>query len=100
MTLPARRRVIPEPLPARVLSWLARRFPVDYDAYLRSAAWRRRADRAKRRAGWRCQLCNTPAWESVLDAHHRTYDRLGLELPDDLIVLCRRCHRRHHGRQN
>lgn len=29
----------------------------------------------------------------TLDVHHRTYERLGNESPDDLTVLCRDCHK-------
>jgi hypothetical protein len=29
-----------------------------------------------------------------LHMHHRTYERLGAELPSDLQVLCRPCHER------
>ena len=44
--------------------------------------------------GVRCQVCNTD--KSILDTHHRTYERLGRELDGDLIVLCRDCHRIFH----
>jgi len=43
----------------------------------------------KSRAGGRCQVCNSP---DGLEAHHRTYERLGDELPGDLTCLCRKCH--------
>jgi len=39
--------------------------------------------------GYRCEWCDAPA----TDVHHRTYERLGHELPIDLQVLCRECHR-------
>jgi hypothetical protein len=34
-----------------------------------------------------------------LEVHHLTYERLGWEQPDDLLVLCERCHAVLHGRQ-
>lgn len=45
----------------------------------------------KRRAGFRCQLCNS---QMDLVAHHRCYDHQGNELEhlDDLTCLCQRCH--------
>lgn len=61
----------------------------NYRAYLRSRAWRKRANDAKRRAGYRCQVCNGA---ENLQAHHRTYERLGHERPGDLTVLCDACH--------
>lgn len=60
-----------------------------YHAYLKSATWQAKANEAKRRAGYRCQVCNSP---ERLEAHHRTYERLGCELPADLTVLCAVCH--------
>lgn len=65
---------------------------VDYYEYIQSAEWRQRADEAKRRAGYRCRVCNRSASQVTLNAHHRTYDRLGHEDPDDITVLCRDCH--------
>lgn len=79
------------------LTWWARLFPVDYKTYLGSARWKRKARRARERAGYRCQLCYSADWP--LEAHHRTYERLGYELPGDLTVLCGSCHRKHHGRK-
>jgi 5-methylcytosine-specific restriction endonuclease McrA len=80
----------------RLCNWIARTFPVrSYDDYIRSAAWRRRAANCKRRARYRCALCNTVG---PLNAHHRTYERLGFELPSDLIALCRYCHAKHHDK--
>lgn len=67
----------------------------DYYAYIRSPEWRAKADLAKARAGWRCQLCYGTG---PLEAHHRTYERLGNELPSDITVLCSECHKRHHGK--
>lgn len=67
--------------------------PDEYRAYLQTPAWRERADAAKARAGWECALCTS---SEHLNVHHRTYERLGAERPEDLVVLCRRCHQRHH----
>jgi hypothetical protein len=61
-----------------------------YDWYLRSEAWQRRRRAALERAGWRCRACGQRG--GSLDVHHLTYCRLGHELPEDLCVLCRRCH--------
>ncbi len=69
---------------------------VEYDRYMKSEAWREKAEEAKQRAGHRCQLCNKA--NTVLHVHHRTYERLGKELPDDLIVLCAGCHSKFHDK--
>lgn len=64
-----------------------------YETYIQSPEWRAKANAAKQRAGFRCQVCNRPASQVQLDAHHRTYDRLGNELPEDITVLCHDCHK-------
>ena len=65
-----------------------------YEQYLRTPEWAGHAERAKERAGYRCQLCNAAG---DLHAHHRTYKCRGYERDGDLTVLCASCHRRHHG---
>jgi len=65
---------------------------VEYYRYIASADWRKRSEEAKRRAGYRCQLCNRHQSEIQIHTHHRTYVRLGNELPEDLTVLCKDCH--------
>ncbi len=68
---------------------------VNYAGYIRSPEWRDKALVLKARAGWQCQKCGRAASEMTLDVHHLTYERLGHERPDDLIVLCRSCHERY-----
>lgn len=67
-----------------------------YREYLRSPEWRGRRQQHLRSAGYRCQLCNQG--ETVLDVHHRTYERRGAEYFKDLIVLCRDCHAKFHNK--
>lgn len=67
---------------------------IGYREYLTTYAWKVRRDEALQRAKHACQLCPST---SRLNVHHCTYERLGYEDPTDLIVLCRRCHARHHG---
>lgn len=65
---------------------------VDYYDCIQSPKWREKANTAKKEAEYRCQVCNKPASQITLDAHHRTYERLGNERPEDITVLCRDCH--------
>jgi hypothetical protein len=62
--------------------------------YIASDAWLTSPARyeALRSAGFRCRICNAPSSEIPLQAHHRTYQRLGAERPDDLTALCCDCH--------
>lgn len=83
-------------VPSRLLdAWPELRPTVraDYDAYLKTPAWRRVRDEAIARANGRCALCDA---EGPLQGHHRTYRNLGHELPGDVIALCRRCHATFH----
>lgn len=65
-----------------------------YKEYLQTPHWKRKREEKVRAAGRRCQLCNR---DSVsLNVHHRTYERLGEELDEDLTVLCRDCHSTFH----
>ena len=70
------------------------RFSAEYHATLASDHWRWVRGEALRRAGYRCERCGVGG---PLDAHHhRGYRMLGHERPQDLRMLCRRCHRRAH----
>jgi DNA-binding MarR family transcriptional regulator len=65
----------------------------EYALYLRSDHWRETRKAALKRAGHKCQLCTS---NRGLQVHHRTYERLGQELPQDLTVLCATCHENFH----
>jgi len=68
-----------------------------YERYLESKHWREDVrPAALERANRRCQLCNT---DKRLHVHHNNYDRLGAELPSDVVVLCNECHWRQHAPQ-
>jgi hypothetical protein len=86
-----------------------------FEKYLQTQHWQEVRQAELERAGYRCRLCNErghdprePIQRSItgglvftmraeLNVHHRTYERRGCELPDDVITLCRECHERHHG---
>jgi len=67
---------------------------MDYAEYLQSEHWQLVRQEAIKRSKGRCMLCPETR---CLEVHHRDYARLGCELPEDLVVLCFWCHRRHHG---
>ena len=66
-----------------------------YEDYLKTPHWYQTREDALRTARRRCQLCNSTRY---LEVHHRTYERRGHELPEDLIVLCKNCHAKHHDK--
>lgn len=69
---------------------------IRYSEYLKTDYWKAVSLEVKKRAGFRCQLCNS---QMDLVAHHRCYDHRGNELEHlgDLICLCARCHSLFHG---
>jgi hypothetical protein len=66
-----------------------------YPEYLETLEWQARRKAMLAHADHRCQVCNR---DSRLNVHHRTYERRGMELPSDLIVLCEDCHGLYHGK--
>lgn len=64
-----------------------------YSQYLKTSTWRKKRGETLRRFSYACALCG---FKGKLDVHHRTYERLGGELPEDLVALCRKCHQKHH----
>lgn len=68
----------------------------NYDDYINSEPWKLKSNKAKERAGYRCQGCNTP---DNIQTHHRIYERLGDELDSDLTVLCDECHSKIHDKR-
>jgi hypothetical protein len=78
--------------------WLRARGPEGrsglYRAYMASPQWAERRGRTLMLAGGTCQRCGQ---RRATEAHHLTYDRLGRERDQDLLALCRSCHRMLHG---
>ena len=68
-----------------------------YGEYLKTKEWQQTRRRALKSAGYKCQLCGTDGVQ--LHVHHKTYDNIGEEKPDDLIVLCKACHKKQHGKE-
>jgi 5-methylcytosine-specific restriction endonuclease McrA len=67
-----------------------------YRLYLLTEHWQAVRHRALVTAEYRCQEC---AGGTSLQVHHKTYDRLGEELPADVAVLCASCHKARHQPQ-
>ena len=61
-----------------------------YARYLTSDKWKAMRIKALERAKYRCQVCNSA---SKLQVHHRVYRGFGNEKPEDLTVLCEKCHK-------
>jgi 5-methylcytosine-specific restriction endonuclease McrA len=62
-----------------------------YNERVNSDAWKARKRELIR---WRGQFCERCGLHGPLDLHHKTYERLGEEMDDDLELVCRDCHDR------
>jgi hypothetical protein len=76
----------------------------EYDKYLETPHWKAFQKRAfeeqRQRLGhYRCEHCppDAPRSKEPLHVHHRTYERLGDELLEDVVIICRDCHIKIHG---
>jgi len=65
-----------------------------YQEYLRTPEWQDRRKQHLKSAGYKCQVCNEK--NTILNVHHRTYERRGQEHYKDLITLCEDCHKIFH----
>lgn len=71
----------------------------EYHEYLRSLEWKDRRDDKLWEAGYRCSMCGADGYDVRLEVHHLTYERVGHERSEDLMVLCRACHEKRHSKE-
>jgi len=64
----------------------------NYEAYLVSDHWLTFSNKVRMKF---CYVCDG---EHILQVHHLTYERLGKELPTDVITVCKGCHNQIHER--
>ena len=67
-----------------------------YRVRMGTIQWQRERELAMERDEYRCQNCGSG---ERLVVHHRTYERVGDEWPQDLVVLCWSCHEWEHERR-
>jgi 5-methylcytosine-specific restriction endonuclease McrA len=75
--------------PTRVLTPMEKLFSVKA-AHMKSAKWKKLRKAKLDQTRGQCEKCGS--WMGRKDVHHKTYDRLGNERLEDLIVLCTHCH--------
>lgn len=71
---------------------------LSYGDYLKTKYWKNRRQKALSKTN-QCALCGHSSYYSggtTLEVHHRSYDNLGEEKDDDLVVLCHNCHSKFH----
>lgn len=69
----------------------------NYISYINSEPWKEKCKAIKTTRGNKCQICGS---ESNLQVHHNTYERLGCEDDNDLVLICKSCHFLFHRRFN
>lgn len=67
----------------------------DKQIYLKSVEWQKLRTLVFTRDNYTCQSCGS---KSSLNAHHITYEDLGMESLDQLTTLCTTCHTALHKR--
>ncbi len=72
---------------------------MNYADFLQTPYWKMIAYHVKKRAKFRCKLCDC---SENLVAHHATYTVRGRELQnmDKLVCICHNCHENFHGVEN
>lgn len=73
-----------------------------YKRVIKSRGWRELREQAKERSGACCERCGVRGTsrskpDTTLHLHHLSYERLGKERLEDVVLLCARCHRLEHG---
>lgn len=64
-----------------------------YPDYLRTQEWQQTRRAKLSQVGHQCRKCGA---DRPLHVHHLTYDHVGHEWLDELVVLCKACHRDVH----
>lgn len=66
-----------------------------YQEYLKTDHWQNVRRQSLIEANYKCRVCNR---NDILHVHHTTYERLGCELPEDVLSLCKTCHSKFHDK--
>jgi hypothetical protein len=67
---------------------------MEYSEYLKTTHWQYVKEKSACDSDARCVTCYSD--EIPLHTHHRTYSRVGMEMRNDVISLCDRCHQIFH----
>lgn len=70
-------------------------FNREYKQYLKSDTWKWLRSKILFDRNYTCERCGS---RKRLEVHHKTYTRIFHEIPNDLEVLCYRCHCIQHGK--
>ena len=73
---------------------------VRHATYLKSLKWHQIKGYVRERDNYTCSHCGMNMVDDLyhLHTHHLTYKRLGNEDPQDLVLLCSKCHSKEHSK--
>ncbi len=63
-----------------------------YREYINSPEWKKKSKALIESVG-KCQKCGFSKYARKLEVHHLTYEHFKNEPPEDLIVVCSKCHK-------
>lgn len=69
-----------------------------YIKYLKSSKWKALRKEVLYKRGRICERCKEDLKGKITDIHHKTYENIFNESPEDLEILCRACHEKEHGK--
>lgn len=64
-----------------------------YQGYLLSNMWSKKRKWILEKQNFKCERCG----DKAVQVHHLTYERVGYELPGDLMAVCLSCHGKEHS---
>lgn len=64
-----------------------------YSEYLKTKHWNNIKQQMYKKYRYHCCVCG---WSHGIQIHHKTYERVGNESLDDLIYICKACHKLYH----
>lgn len=68
----------------------------DREKYYQTEHWKRLSRETRKFYQNKCRICNKSVGE--LNVHHNSYENLGRETFNDLILLCKSCHKKYHNK--
>ena len=68
-----------------------------YKKYLNSDSWKELKIDLLVSRGCKCEKCGKNQKPQYLQVHHKTYKNIFQENPEDLILVCGKCHMKEHG---
>ncbi len=69
----------------------------EYRSYLKSFEWNQIKEELFSVRGKVCEECTST---KRIEVHHLTYENIFNEEPEDLMILCRECHKKQHQDRN